>query len=413
MARIAVVAALLLAVCAAAAPAGTAPERVYAVSESQPTVLAEVDARTLKPASSARVTLTTLGRWSYSPNGKALVASTGWVPRSGVAAPVRLRFVDLVGMRLTGSIRVGPDPGLSTGYIDPVVLVSWLTPEVVVAVRQRADRGLELVGVHAGKRSVRWRKPLAGVVLASAPVGGELVLLVGKEGQIVAPRIVVVSTNGNVRSEELGRLRAGWSWQDANPPRGEFRMPGLAVDGATRTAYVAAPSGLIAEVALDGLGVRYHALRGTFAKYRSGADRQAIALGGGLLAVAGSNSTVEKNAKGELFQSTRGSGLELVDTRAGTSRSIDAAATAVASWHGGLVSASSSWDSRVSEQRGGGLAIFDRAGVLQTRLLEERSVSLVGVHGDLAYAYDGDRVTIDLVAGRVIGRGAKAFPLLR
>jgi hypothetical protein len=415
MGRIAVLAALLLAVCAAAAPAGTEPERVYAVlSESQPAVLVEVDARTLKPVSSARVPLASLGLWSFSPNSRALAVSTRWVPRSGVAAAVRLRFVELGGMRLTGSVRLGPDPGLSTGHVDPVVLVAWLTPEAVVAIRQRANRSLELVGVDPGKQSVRWRRPLSGVVLASAPVGGELVLLVGKHEQIVAPRIVVVDARGRVRFAELGRLRAGWIWDaGATPPVGETRLPGLAVDSATRTAYVAAPSGLVAEVALDGLGVRYHALRGTFAKYQSGAQRQAVSLGGGVLAVAGSNSTVEKNTKGELFQNTRGSGLELVDTHTGTTRSVDPTATAVAAWQGGLVSASSSWDSRVSEQRGGGLAIFDRAGVLRARLLDGRSVSLVGVHGDLAYAYDGELITVDLAAGKVIGRGAKAFPLLR
>jgi hypothetical protein len=415
MGRIAAVVALLLAVCVAAAPAGTKSERVYALlSESQPAVLAEVDARTLKPVSSARVQLGRLGPWSFSPDDKVLAVSTGYVPRSGVAAPVQLRFVDLVGMRLTGSVRLGPDPGLSTGQVNPVVLVSWITPNTVVAIRQRANRALQLVGVDTGTRTVRWRKPLSGVVLASARAGGELVLLVGKEAQIVAPRIAVVDARGRIRSAELTRLRAGWTWDaGATPPVGETRMPGLAVDSAVRTAYVAAPSGLIAEIALDGLGVRYHALRGTFAKYRSGADRQAVSLGEGILAVAGSNSTVEKNAKGELFQNTRGSGLELVDTRMGTTRSIDVTATAVAAWRGGLVSASSAWDSRLSEQRGGGLAIFDRAGVLRARLLEGRSVSLVGVHGDLAYVYDSEFIAVDLAAGRVIGHGAKAFPLLR
>ena len=415
MGRVAALAALLLGVCAAAAPAGTEPERVYALlSDSQPAVLAEVDARTLKPVSAARVSLGTLGRWSFSSNGKALAVSTGFVPRSGTPTPVQLRFVDLAGMRLTGSVRLGPDPGLSTGYIDPVVLVSWITPDIVVAIRQRANRSLELAGVDAGKRSVRWRRPLSGVVLASAPVGGELALLVGKEGQIVAPRLVVVGADGTIRSAELSRLRAGWSWQDANPPRGEVRMPGLAVDVATRTAYVAAPSGLVAEIVLDGLGVRYHPLRGTFAKYQSGAVRQAVSVGGGVLAVAGSNSTVEKNTKGELFQVTRGSGLELIDTRTGVTRSIDAIATSVALWQGGLVAASRSWDSRVSAQIGGGLAIFDREGVPGVRLFAGSPVSLVGVHGTLAYASVGnDRVTVDLAAGRVIGRGSGALPLLR
>jgi hypothetical protein len=416
MGRIAVVAALLLAVCAAAAPAGTEPERVYAlVSESQPAVLAEVDARTLKPATSARVQLGRLGPWSFSPAGNGLAVSTGWVPRSGVAEPVRLRFVDLVRMRLTGSVRLGPDPGLSTGQVNPVVLVSWISPEIVIAIRQRANRSLELVGVDGGKQRVRWRKPLSGVVLASASVGNELVLLVGKEGKIVAPRIVVVDARGRVRFAELGRLRAGWTWDDgATPPVGETRQPGLASDAATRTVYVAAPSGLVAEIALEGLDVRYHAPRRTFAKYQSGANRQAVSLGGGILAVAGSNSTVEKS-DGKLYQVISASGLEFIDTHTGSTSSLDATATAVAAWQGGLLSASWTWDSRVSERQGNGLAIFDRSGVLRTRLLAGSPVSLMGVHGDLAYAYvDGDRIiSIDLAAGQVIGRGAKAFPLLR
>jgi hypothetical protein len=191
-------------------------------------------------------------------------------------------------------------------------------------------------------------------------------------------------------------------------------MPGLAVDSATRTAYVAAPSGLVAEVALAGPSVRYHALRGTLAKYRAGAERHAVSLGSGVLAVAGTNSAVE-SANGDPVQSTRASGLELIDTRGGVTRSIDAEASSVLKWHGGLVSAGRSWDSRVSAQRGSGLAIFDRSGVLRTRLLPGRPASLMGVHGDLAYAYvDSDRVTIDLAAGRIVSRGAGgAFPLLR
>lgn len=414
MGRIAAVAALLLAVCAAAAPAGTEPERVYALlSESQPAVLAEVDARTLKPVSQTRVPLGTFGLWSFSPKGNALAISTGFVPRSGVATAVRLRFVDLAGMRLTGSVRLGPDPGLSTGDVSPIVLVSWIAPNTVLVIRRRANRSFELAGVDPFRRSVRWRKPFTGSVLASAAAGGELVLLVGEEDRIVAPRIVVVDRTGRVRAAELSRLRAGWSWdQEATPPLSEVRQPGLAVDVATRAAYVAAPSGLIAEIALDGLNVRYHAFGGTLAKYQSGAVRQAVSLGGGVLAVAGSNSAVEKS-DGKLYQVIRASGLELVDTRTGVTRSIEVTATSVAMWRGGLVSAGSSWDPRVSDQPGGGLAIFDREGVLRARLFAGRSVWLTGVRGDLAYAYvDDDRVTVDLEAGLLIGRGAKAFPLL-
>jgi hypothetical protein len=241
------------------------------------------------------------------------------------------------------------------------------------------------------------------------------VLLVGKEEHIVAPRIVVVDVRGRVRSAELSRLRAGWTMDAAEtPPVGEVRRPGLAVDAATRTAFVAAPSGLVAEIGLDGLGVRYHALRGTFAKYQTGAVRQAVSLGGGLLAVAGTNSTVEKNTKGELVQDTRGSGLELVDTGTGTTRLLDATSTAVAAWRDGLVATSWSWSSNASAQRGGGLAIYDRTGALRFRLLEGRSVSLSGVHGSLAYAHDGDRITVDLMTGRVVRRGATGpLPLLR
>ena len=415
MRRIAVVMALLLAICAAAASAGTEPERVYALlSDSETAVLAEVDARTLKPVSSARLTLGSYGLWSFSPKGNALAVSTGFVPRGGMPGPVRLRFVDLVGMRLTGSVRLGPDPGLSTGNVSPVVLVGWIAQDTVLVIRRRVTGDLELAGVDPARRIVRWRKPFTGSVLTSVSAGGELVLLVGEEERIVAPRLVVVGADGRVRSAALSRIRAGWSWDPgADPPVGESWRPGLAVDAATRTAYVAAPSGLVAEVALDELNVRYHTPRGTLAKYQSGADRQAVSLGRGLLAVAGSNSRVEKS-DGKLYQVIRASGLELVDTRTGATRLIDATATSVALWRGGLLSVGRSWDSRTSDQRGSGLAIYDSSGVLRDRLFAGRTVWLVGVHGDLAYAYvDDDFVTVDLAAGRVAGGGAGAFPLLR
>jgi hypothetical protein len=137
-----------------------------------------------------------------------------------------------------------------------------------------------------------------------------------------------------------------------------------------------------------------------------------VSLGSGVLAVAGTNSTVDENAKGEFVQNTGGSGLELVDTRTGVTRLIDAGASSVALWNGGLVSAGRSWDSSVSEQRGSGLAIFDRSGVLRSRLFAGLPVSLVGVHGNLVYAYvGGERVTVDLVTGRVVNRAAAAAPL--
>jgi hypothetical protein len=377
-------------------------------------VLAEVDARTLKPITPARVSLGSFGLWSLSPEENELAVSTGFTPRGGTPTAVGLRFVDLVSMRLTGSVRLGPDPGLTTGYVDPLALVSWIAADTVVVIRLRANRSLELVGVDAARRSVRWRKPFTGSVLASVPAGGELVLLVGEENRIVSPRLVAVGADGRVRSARLGRLRAGWSWdRKVNPPIAETKRPGLAVDETTRTAYVAAPSGLVAEIALDGLHVRYHSLRGTFAKYQSGAVRQAVSLGRGVLAVSGSNSTVEKS-DGKLYQVVRASGLELVDTHSGMTRLIDATATSVALWRGGLVSAGRTWDSRVSSQPGGGLTIFDREGAPNARLFAGSAVSLVGVHGDLAYAYVGDdRVTVDLAAGLVVDRGARAFPLLR
>ena len=58
-------------------------------------MLAEVEARTLKPVSAARVPLGTFGLWSFSPKRNALAVSTGFVPRSGTPTPVQLRFVDV------------------------------------------------------------------------------------------------------------------------------------------------------------------------------------------------------------------------------------------------------------------------------------------------------------------------------
>jgi hypothetical protein len=187
-------------VCVAAAPAGTEPERVYALlSESQQAVVAEVDARTLKPITPARLSLGSFGLWSLSPKGNELAVSTGFTPRGGTPTALGLRFVDLVGMRLTGSVLLGPDTGLTSGYVDPLVLVSWIAPDAVVVIRLRAIGSLELVGVVAARRSVRWRKPFRGPVRASVPAGGEHVLLVGEEDRIVAPRLVAVGADGRVR----------------------------------------------------------------------------------------------------------------------------------------------------------------------------------------------------------------------
>ena len=393
MARVTAIVALLLAVPAGAS---TAPERVHAlvVSSGGGTVV-ELDARTLERTAPAGVRLPNGGPWAFSPDRATVAVATGYSDRS---TPVRRRLVDLASHRRGASILLGRDPKLRTGWVDPVALVAWSSPTTVVVLRRLADTSLQLVTVDTVSRRVVRRAPLAGELLRHARSAEGVVLLVGERERIAAPRLVVVRADGVARSVGLTRMQAGWTvGTNAQPPVGRQWMPGLAVDGGA--AYLVAPNGTIASVSLDDLTVRY-AERGTFAKYLAGSEREAVALGRGLLAVTGTDWELRPRPDADPEQIATPAGLELVDARTGDRRRIDSATSSVRLCGDALLA------------QGNGLTVYERGGRVRSRMLAGSQLRVTAVSGGIAYAYDADEwLVVDLSAGAVVARRA-SLPVL-
>jgi len=385
MGRVAAIVALLLAVPAGAS---TAPDRVHAlvVSSGGGTVV-ELDARTLERTAPAGVRLPNVGPWAFSPDRATVAVATGYSDRS---TPVRLRLVDLASRRRVASILLGRDPQLRTGWVDPVALVAWSSPTTVVVLRRLANTSLQLVTVDTVARRVVRRERFAGELLRHAQSAEGVVLLVGERERIAVPRLVVV-TGGAARSVALARMQAGWALDtSAQPPVGRQWMPGLAVDDGI--AYLVAPNGTIASVSLDDLAVRYSE-RGRLAKYMTGAEREAVALGGGLLAVTGSDWEPRSRHDADPEQIVTAAGLELVDARTGGRQRIDSSTSSVRLWGDALLA------------EGDGLTVYERDGRVRSRMLGGSQLLVTAVSGGIAYAYGASEwLVVDLAAGEVIAR---------
>jgi hypothetical protein len=386
MGRVVAIVALLLAVPAGAS---TSPDRVHAlvVSSGGGTVV-ELDARTLEQTAPAGVRLPNVGPWAFSPDRATVAVATGYSDRS---TPVRLRLVDLASRRRVASILLGRDPRLRTGWVDPVALVAWSSPTTVVVLRRLADTSLQLVTVDTVARRIVRRERFAGELLRHAQSAEGVVLLVGERERIAVPRLVVVRAGGAARSVALARMQAGWTVDtNAQPPVGRQWMPGLAVDDGI--AYLVAPNGTIASVSLDDLAVRYSE-RGRLAKYLTGSERQAVALGGGLLAVTGSDWELHARQDADPEQVVTAAGLELVDARTGDRQRIDSSTSSVRLWGDALLA------------EGDGLTVYERDGRLRSRMLAGSQLLVTAVSGGIAYAYGASEwLVVDLAAGGVIAR---------
>lgn len=239
------------------------------------------------------------------------------------------------------------------------------------------------------RRVVR-RERFAGELLRHAQSAEGVVLLVGERERIAVPRLVVVA-GGVARSVALARMQAGWTVDtSAQPPVGRQWMPGLAVDDGI--AYLVAPNGTIASVSLDDLAVHYSE-RGTLAKYLTGSEREAVALGGGLLAVTGSDWELRSRQDADPEQVVTPAGLELVDARTGERHRIDSSTSSVRLWGDALLA------------EGDGLTVYERDGRVRSRMLAGSQLLVTAVSGGIAYAYGASEwLVVDLAAGAVIAR---------
>jgi hypothetical protein len=259
--------------------------------------------------------------WSFAPNGQTLVLGAG-SDASCVDAATSLRLVDVHDMRVLGDV--------SLGLGGAVQATSWTDGSHVVGAASGGDcithqpKNEVVFGIDALTRQVQAKTSVHGALVSSAPGPGMLVLLLSPAGRIGPARLAVVDTDGYVRLAALPGVQAGRFTKHDGSYAVSAVEPGLAVDPASRRAFVVSANDRVFEVELDSLHVHVHTLSVRHeSKGERGSIRQAVWLGNGTLAVTGINLSVTTGAAGGDQWSQKAIGLRFVDTRSWASRTLD------------------------------------------------------------------------------------------
>lgn len=280
--------------------------------------------------------------------------------------------------------------------------ISWPTPMRVFALEwnDRLAKQTLLVADPVSRRAVKriafdgystWARTADGV----AAVGGP-------RGEIGPARLLAADRDGNVRSVVLDRVSAGGLTEGSEyEPTHRVASPGLAIDTTTGHAYVVGKSALVADIDLATLTVTYRELAPARAlaartKVVNGWHRQAVPLGGGKLAVAGSEYARSRSDP---------SGLELVDTQAGTVRRLESRGSFVLVASGRLLVAGDAGQGD-GTWTGMGVAAYSLDGEKLWHTLDGEPVSWLQAAGGYAYvmgedAYPPTVRVIDLGDGTV------------
>lgn len=369
--------------------------------------LAWLDPATLRPLARRSVRLPG-GAWEpvRSPTGRYLAL--------GGPGTVGVRIVDLRRMKLTA--RVGrssshrrltplawPDPRRlllldsaqsSQTAPDALVVIDPVTGRVVSRTNRSSPARAFTTWVPVGRRLVALSRPLQGMARVRLEIhGAEGAILRAADVDILAGSVV-----------EDG---------DEREPRMRVANPAFAVDSAGNRAFVVSPAS-IAEVDLETLEAtlsqlgeprslmsRIHAWLEpeAEAKLVTGWSRQATSLGGGVLAVSGSAHEAPGSTP---------AGLQLVDTRTGSTRMLESRATSHNFVQGVLLAFGAGRDAATEASTGMGLAAFDRDGKQLWTALGDEPVWWVEAAGGYAYVVtpqeqfpSGVRV-IDLATGAVV-----------
>lgn len=315
-----------------------------------------------------------------------------------LADDATLQLIDLGTMRRFGTVRLGFGAGAARA-------VAWSDWRWIVVVR--GGQGLiELVAVDRSVMKVARRTFVKGSLVAYERSESELVLLVAPMEGIGAARLVVVDPEARTREIMLERVTAGsrCDHDTATEPTCDSRTPALAVDPTRRIAYVVTADGVVADVALEG-ATRYHAVRGRYAKTVSGSWRRAEWLGGGILAVAGSDSVDGRRSEP--------SGLELVDTRTWTSRLVLRGAANVVRWRDGVLATGTPWDAERGALPGIGVVYVGRDGTERFRVGTPSEMWIAAATPTRAYAYAQRHVyVLDALTGTSTAVSVTSWPWL-
>ena len=381
--------------------------------------LAWFDPMTLAPLKGRKAALGRhVNSWAFSADRSRVVFGSWQVPE--------LRFVNARTMRAAGDLRVLR----GAGHVD---VLKWLRPDRLVALVNDEPSEL-IVVIDPQARKVLRRVVLPRPVWGTSRVGNELVLLLGSASNSFQPaQIAVASADGDLRVTTVDRIRIGTVVDEQSSDyRGRTLHPGFAVDPDGRRAFLVAPDSTVAEVAIDSLDVRYHeldrpSLFGRIARWLvpaaqakevEGPVRDARWLGGGLIAVSGTDFSLTKGPDGKERQLARAVGLTLVDTSSWRSRVLDQGASEVLVAGDLVIAAGGTYESNDDggEPPGIGLVAYGVDGRERWRLHpgERRWLSPAG---GLGYVYLDDKhmEVVELATGRVVKtleRDGQPWPVL-
>jgi hypothetical protein len=380
--------------------------------------LAALDPKTLRVHSPSTPPLGSIASWAFDRSGGDVMAiacsSTNGSPYNPSFA---VRFVDLRSLKtVPPSVRL---PGFARALL-------WSRADRLAALVETADDGTwHAMTIDLATRRVRATTDLWGEPAGVGRTGDALVVLETPRNAIGLARLTLIGGDGDVRSVPLERVSAGTSVKSdsgGGEPLVTHRVPALAVDPGGERAYVVQPDGPAAEIDLRTLQVAYHDLNAprsllsrlsswltppAEAKASEGPRRDGRWLGGGLIAVTGSDDSRVVDPKGNVSYRTAPAGLAIVDTHDWTVQTLDPRADAV-EVGGGVLLATAAYSNGPPM----GLAAYGPDRKLKFRLFPHRTVWVPAVLAGRAYVSTGfdkvsgaDRIAVvDLASGRVVAR---------
>jgi hypothetical protein len=372
--------------------------------------LVRLDGRTLRPLPGARLELgSPTYSWAFSPDRSLLAfARVDGTPTNLADVNSFVRLVDPQELRIVDDFPIG------SGSVSSI---AWLAPDRLVALVWRCcSAQRELVVVDPVARTVVERRALPGEMLGLAKGYGRLVVLVATQAGIAPVELFVIEADGTIRSIVLDRIDGGSERLTGSDLGVDVLRPALAVQRDGQRGFVLAKSGEVADVDLASMTVTYHSLSfgrrapASQAKRYQGSTRYAEVLGNGLVAISGADTRPFLDKHGKELIRHRPTGLELVDTRAWTARTIDRDADSFSVAGGTLLATGSRWTTASVLHTGTGLAAYTLDGRRRFRLFKKQEVWIGQVYGTRAFVsltqgYEPSvyRV-VDLGQGRVAGK---------
>jgi hypothetical protein len=309
---------------------------------------------------------------------------------------------------------------LQTRLEGDVPTLQWLGSSLLALVW--GEQGMLVAAVDTRSGQVISTRSLEGSMQQTAPTPAGMLLLLGPAEGIGVSRLLRFQADGTLAEvATLDRIPSGSEFSGRPEEGGRHARPGLAVDRSGDRAFVVGGGTPVAEVDLKTSNVVYHdlarpvSLLGKVHDWLEppaeakvppeGPSREAIWLGGGLLAVSGWNDrkSVERD---QVHFWAEPAGITLVDTHSWSSHLLDGAAQSMTVASGNLLTFSALWDSALDDPAGSGLTAYGPGGNARFHLFGSRAILSVQTLGNRAFvraAKPGYSV-IDLDSGRILHR---------